>query len=103
MDSGGHGPIQPAYPHHLGDKFPRLPVALPQSQPLGVHAHQPWLPQPQRQAEGGMELKVTLTITHDHDESECPHAVYRRECGADVVQGGWFQRGAKICTDSQPT
>lgn len=59
VDLGGHGPIQPAYPHHLGDKFPHLPVALPQSQPLGVHAHQPWLPQPQRQAEGGMELKVT--------------------------------------------
>lgn len=56
---GGHGPIQPAYPHHLGDQFPQLPVALPQSQPLDVDAHQPRLPQPQRQAEGGMELKVS--------------------------------------------
>lgn len=63
---GGHGPIQPAYPHHLGDQFPHLPVALPQSEPLDVHAHQPRLPRPQRQAEGGMELKVTqheLVIT----------------------------------------
>lgn len=56
---GGHGPIQPAYPHHLGDQFPHLPVALPQSQPLDVDTHQPRLPRPQRQAEGGMELKVS--------------------------------------------
>lgn len=42
----GHGPIQPAYPHHLGDQFPHLPVALSQSQPLDVHANQPWLPWP---------------------------------------------------------
>lgn len=58
-DSGGHGPIQPTHPRHLGDQFPHLPVALPQSQPLGVRARQPRLPQPQRQAEGGMELEVT--------------------------------------------
>lgn len=58
-DSGGHGPIQPTHPRHLGDQFPHLPVALPQSQPLGVRARQLRLPQPQRQAEGGMELEVT--------------------------------------------
>lgn len=59
VDLGGHGPIQPTHPRHLGDQFPHLPVALPQSQPLGVRARQPRLPQPQRQAEGGMELEVT--------------------------------------------
>lgn len=62
VDSGGHGPIQPTHPRHLGDQFPHLPVALPQSQPLGVRARQPRLPQPQRQAEGGMELQVTLMV-----------------------------------------
>lgn len=60
----GHGPIQPAYPHHLGDQFPHLPVALPQSQPVDVHARQPRLPRPQRQTEGGMELKV-ITMSMD--------------------------------------
>lgn len=59
-EARGHGPFQPAHLRHLGDQFPHFPVALSQRQSLGVQPHQPRLPQPQWQAEGGVELKVTL-------------------------------------------
>lgn len=59
---GGHGPIQPAHPHHLGDQLLYLPVALPQSQPLDVAARQHGLLGPQWQAEGGVELKVINSL-----------------------------------------
>ena len=57
---GGHGTIQSADLRHIGDQLPGLPVAVPQGQPLGVHAHQSGLPRPQWQAEGGVELQVSL-------------------------------------------
>lgn len=95
---GGYGPIQPAYLHHLGDQFPHLPVALPQSQPLDVHAHQPRLPQPQWQAEGGMELKVTWMNLWSR-------WAWILTCYMTLMlpRGCLLQLGPKIHTDSQPT
>lgn len=58
MGSGGHGPLQPADPAHLGGEFLHLPVALSQREPLGVVQNQPWLPQTHPQTEDRVELKV---------------------------------------------
>lgn len=58
VGSGGHGPLQPADPAHLGGEFLHLPVALSQCEPMGVIQNQPWLPQTQPQTEDRVELKV---------------------------------------------
>lgn len=58
VGSGGHGPLQPADPAHLGGEFLHLPVALSQREPLGVVQNQPWLPQTHPQTEDRVELKV---------------------------------------------
>lgn len=38
--SGGHGPLQPADPAHLGGEFLHFPVALSQREPLGIVQNQ---------------------------------------------------------------
>lgn len=58
VGSGGHGPLQPADPAHLGGELLLFPVALSQREPLGVVQNQPWLPQTHPQTEDRVELKV---------------------------------------------
>jgi len=58
VGSGGHGPLQPADPAHLGGEFLHLSVALSQREPMGVVQNQPWLPQTHPQTEDRVELKV---------------------------------------------
>ena len=52
---------------------------------MGVHAHQPGLPRPQRQAEGGVELQVSPRgLGHSFEGYSTPYVMSIRIC----LEGG---------------